>query len=111
MRLQACNQWLGETTNNVAEYRALIEGLKLVKEWKPDRLIVFLDSKLVVEQINGGYKVRKQELIPLHRQATELLAQFADYEVEHVEREKNRGADYLANKAIDAHVPKSKFGG
>jgi ribonuclease HI len=111
MRLRGLHRWLGVTTNNEAEYRALIEGLKAVQEWEPDRLEVYLDSKLVVEQMNGGYRVKAPELQPLHKQAKELLEKFPEVKVAHVERTKNRGADHLANLAIDAHIKKPKFGG
>ncbi len=111
MRLRGLHRWLGVTTNNEAEYRALIEGLKAVKDWRPDRLEVYLDSKLVVEQMNGRYRIKAPELQPLHAQAKELLKEFPEVEIAHVERAKNRGADALANMAIDAHVPKTKFGG
>lgn len=111
MRLRGLHRWLGVTTNNEAEYHALIEGLKAVAEWKPDRLEVFLDSKLVVEQLNGRWKIKARELLPLHAKAVEQLRKFSDVEISHVERAKNRGADYLANVAIDAHVKKRKFGG
>jgi probable phosphoglycerate mutase len=106
MRLRGLHRWLGRTTNNEAEYHALIEGLKAVAVWKPDRLEVYLDSKLVAEQVQGRYRVKKAELKPLHRAATELLAGFDEVIVAHVEREKNRGADALANMAIDEHVRK-----
>ena len=108
MRLRGLHRWLGVTTNNEADYRALIEGLKAVKDWKPDRLEVYLDSKLVVEQMNGGYKVKAPELLPLHKRAKELIAQFPEVKVAHVERNKNRGADHLANMAIDAHVTRAR---
>ena len=98
-------------TNNQAEYHALIEGLKAVREWQPDRLDIFLDSKLVVEQVKGTYKTKEPELRQLHAEATRLLAEFPSYEIKHVLRGENRGADHLANMAIDAHVPKKKFGG
>jgi ribonuclease H / adenosylcobalamin/alpha-ribazole phosphatase len=75
-----------------------------VTEWKPDRLEVYLDSKLVVEQVNGSYKVKKAELLPLNRRAKELLGGFAEVVVAHVERERNRGADALANRALDEHA-------
>lgn len=107
MRLRGLHRWLGVTTNNEAEYRALIEGLKAVKEWKPDRLEVYLDSKLVVEQMNGAWKIKARELLPLNVEAKELLRQFPEVRIAHVERSKNRGADHLANLAIDAHVKKS----
>jgi ribonuclease HI len=110
MRLQARHKWLGEMTNNQAEYHALIEGLKAVKEWKPDRLEIYLDSKLVVEQIKGLYRTKEPELQKLHAEAMRLLQGFT-YEIKNVPREENRGADHLANMAIDEKVPKKKFGG
>jgi len=85
----------------VAEYLALIEGLTAVAEWKPDRLEVFLDSKLVVEQVNGNYKVKNAALQPLAAKATRLMGGFSDITVAYVPREKNKGADALANKGID----------
>jgi ribonuclease HI len=111
MRLRGLHRWLGVTTNNEAEYHALIEGLKAVEEWKPDRLEVYLDSKLVVEQINGRYRVKSRELQPLFAKVTELMKQFPEISVSHVERAKNRGADALANIAIDAHVKKPRSAG
>lgn len=110
MRLQARHKWLGTMTNNQAEYHALIEGLKAVKPWRPDRLEILLDSKLVVEQVKGQYKIKEPELQKLHAEAIRLL-DGVPYEIKHVKREDNRGADHLANMAIDAKVPKSKFGG
>jgi ribonuclease HI len=111
MRLRGLHRWLGVATNNEAEYLALIEGLKAVSEWKPDRLEVFLDSKLVVEQVNGRWKIKEARLQALHKQAKELLDKFADVEVKHVAREHNNGADALANQAVDAHVKKPKTSG
>ena len=110
MRLQARHKWLGSMTNNQAEYHALIEGLKAAREWTPDRLEIFLDSKLVVEQIKGQYRIKVPELQRLHAEAMRLLNGLP-YEIRHVAREANRGADHLANMAIDEKVPKKKFGG
>ena len=110
MRLQARHKWLGQMTNNQAEYHALIEGLKTVMEWKPGRLEIYLDSKLVVEQIKGRYKIKEPELQRLHAQATRLLDGLP-HEISHVAREENRGADHLANMAIDEKIPRKKFGG
>jgi ribonuclease H / adenosylcobalamin/alpha-ribazole phosphatase len=104
LRLRGLHRYIGKATNNEAEYHALIEGLKAASEWKPDRLEVYLDSKLVVEQINGAYRVKKPELLPLHRRARELLGGFGEVVVAHVERERNRGADALANRALDEHA-------
>ena len=110
IRLQARHKWLGQMTNNQAEYHALIEGLKAVKDWQPDQVEIYLDSKLVVEQIKGQYKTKEPDLQRLHAEAKRLLDGL-NYEIKHVAREENRGADHLANMAIDARVPKKKFGG
>ena len=110
MRLQARHKWLGSMTNNQAEYHALIEGLKLVSEWKPDRLLIYVDSKLVVEQIKGNWKIKEPDLQRLNSQAMDLLGRL-QYQISHVPREQNSGADHLANMAIDEKVPKRKFGG
>jgi ribonuclease HI len=111
MRLRGLHRFLGRKTNNEAEYLALIEGLKAVAEWQPDRVELFLDSNLVVEQIKGKYRVKKAELQPLHKQAKELLDGLGEVEITHIEREKNRGADALANMALDAHVKKPRSPG
>jgi ribonuclease HI len=111
-KLRTFHKWLGVATNNQAEYLALIEGLKEVEAWKPDRLEVYLDSKLVVEQVNNRWKVKEPELKDLHRQATELLKRFGDkVTVQHVSREENRRADMLVNMALDEKVKKPKPAG
>jgi ribonuclease H / adenosylcobalamin/alpha-ribazole phosphatase len=109
--LRGLHRWLGVATNNEAEYNALIDGLKAVSEWKPDRLEIYLDSKLVVEQVNGRWKVKEARLQSLQTKAKELLAAFPEVEIKHVERERNKGADALANMAIDEHVKKPKAAG
>jgi len=101
MRLRTFHRYIGRATNNVAEYQALIDGLKAIVEWKPDRLDVLLDSKLVVEQVNGRWKVKEPDLKELHRQVVDLLQQFPDFSVKHVERAQNKGADKLVNMALD----------
>jgi len=101
MRLRGFHRRIGTATNNVAEYQALIDGLRAVAEWKPDRLEIFLDSKLVVEQIKGAYRVKKPELKRLYEEAKELLGGFGEVEIAYNERESNRGADDLANRALD----------
>ena len=101
MRLRGLCRYIGKATNNVAEYLALIEGLNAVSEWKPDRVEVYLDSKLVVEQVRGNYRVKNAALAPLHAWATKLIAALPEVEIRHVAREKNKGADALANRAID----------
>ncbi|TMD77497.1 MAG: ribonuclease HI family protein [Chloroflexi bacterium] len=103
MKLRTMHRWLGVMTNNEAEYHALIDGLKAVESWKPDQLEVCLDSKLVVEQVNGGYRVKEARLKELHARAKELLDLFPNVKVKQVPREQNKRADYLANQALDEH--------
>ncbi len=104
MRLRGLCRYIGTATNNKAEYLALIEGLNAAKDWRPDRLEVFLDSMLVVEQVNGRWKIKHAELQPLARHVQSLLRDFPSFNVTHVRREKNKGADALANRAIDEYA-------
>jgi len=108
MRLWGGQRFVGTATNNQAEYLALIDGLRKAAEWRPDRLEVYMDSQLVVEQVNGRWKVRHAELQPLHRQAQSLLSGFPSSSVAYVPRERNRGADALANRAMDEGTGKAK---
>ena len=94
--------YIGHATNNVAEYQALLAGLEMALDHGVERLDVFLDSELVVRQVNGQYKVKDAGLRPLHQQACLLLSRFHEVEVRHVRRELNAEADALVNQAIDA---------
>lgn len=110
-------EYLGETTNNVAEYQALLRALKDAKARGASELEIYADSDLLVRQINGSYKVRSPHLVPLHAAAAAALAGFATWRISHIPREKNAAADALANRAIDArgkaagaHRPAEKAG-
>jgi ribonuclease HI/quercetin dioxygenase-like cupin family protein len=92
---------IGVATNNVAEYRAVIRGLEEAKQLGADRVSCWLDSQLVVEQLNGRYRVKHADMVPLHQRVTALRAQFASVSFKHVPREQNRGADALVNAALD----------
>lgn len=92
---------LGETTNNVAEYRALIAGLELALDRGVEAIDVRVDSLLLVKQIAGEYRVKASHLKPLHREALRLLGQFGEWSMSHVRREANSVADGLANEALD----------
>ena len=94
-------QYLGETTNNVAEYRALLLGLTRAGELGAREVEIRADSELVVRQMTGEYRVRNENLQPLHREARALAQSFERVKYVHVRREKNREADRLANRAID----------
>ncbi|RME19651.1 MAG: reverse transcriptase-like protein [Deltaproteobacteria bacterium] len=101
--LAAFGKYLGRTTNNVAEYLALVAGLEKAMELGADAVEVNMDSELVVRQIQGRYRVRKKHLQPLWRKAMGLLGSFGRWSIRHVPREDNRGADALANRALDEH--------
>ena len=89
---------IGETTNNRAEYLALIAGLEQAAKLGADVIDIKLDSQLIVRQINGEY--RSKELTSLYQQALRLLKRFESYTIEHVPRRQNRMADALAKRAL-----------
>jgi ribonuclease HI len=94
--------FLGKTTNNAAEYMGLIHGLKTAHSLGVTRVNIFSDSLLVVNHINGIYKIKNSRLLPLYNQVTELLKLFGDgYEITHIPRLKNSKADQLANIAVN----------
>ena len=92
---------LGHATNNVAEYTALIIGLEEARRQGVQDLEIRMDSKLVVEQMNGKWRIKHPNLKPLAIQAGALLASFPKREIRHIPREQNAIADALANRAID----------
>jgi len=94
-------EFLGLCTNNVAEYRALILGLEDALKRHCRKLHIFLDSELLVRQINGVYKVRDENLKVLMKEIRRLLSFLDEYKVEHIDRSLNSMADRLANEAID----------
>lgn len=92
---------IGWATNNVAEYRALLEGLQLARSAGADTLKVFMDSELIVRQMKGLYRVKHAGLRQLHSEARSLMRTFQRVEFEEVPREQNSEADALVNEAID----------
>lgn len=90
---------IGETTNNYAEYTALVHALRLLTALEVEGVVVFTDSELVARQLSGEYRVREPSLKTLHEQAMRLLSRYPRWRVEHVERERNREADRLASRA------------
>ena len=93
---------IGPATHNVAEYRALIAGLKLARDRGIERIRVYMDSELVVDQMNGVSAVRQPHLRELHEVAQELVAQFASIRISWVPRELNVEADRLVKEALSA---------
>lgn len=98
--------YLGRATNNVAEYQALLHALEYALRRGASRARVFSDSELVVKQVNGQYRVKHPDMIPLHDRAKRLMARFEDVRLQHVRREANRDADRLANEALDRRASK-----
>jgi len=95
------SEYLGEATNNVAEYRAVIAGLERAREHGVRRLTLRADSELVIKQLKGEYRVKDEKLRPLYQTAIRLLRGFDHVELRHVRREYNVEADRLANEAMD----------
>jgi ribonuclease HI len=97
-------KFLGESTNNVAEYMGLILGLKRAKAMGIKELEVLADSELMVKQLAGDYAVKADHLKPLHDEAKALLRGFSWVEVRHIPREENAQADAMSNRAIDERL-------
>ena len=95
------NEYIGEATNNVAEYRALLLGLELAHDLGADEVEVINDSELVARQIGGEYKVKHAGLKPLFIEAMRELREFNAWSVRSVRREHNERADELVNAALD----------
>ena len=98
------HEYLGHCTNNVAEYKALILGLRGAIAAGYKNLYVYLDSELLANQINGSYRVKNENLKVLMTEVRGLLTSFDTIEVKHVLRCHNSHADKLANLAIDTHI-------
>ncbi len=101
-RLATVSELIGETTNNVAEYRALIAGLEAAAPFGARCMRVRADSMLVVQQVLGAWKVKQPHLRPLYERACALLADYDEVDIAHVRREYNVDADALVNAALDA---------
>jgi ribonuclease HI len=99
--LEERRERIGEATNNVAEYRALLLGVETARELGADELELVGDSELVVRQVRGEYKVKDAGLRPLHARVREALAPFGEWSIRHVRREENAAADRLVNEALD----------
>lgn len=103
--LEEFKETIGVETNNVAEYQALIQGLKMAQRYQPNRLICHLDSELIVRQLSGQYQVKMATLKPYYDEIKELVTELPDVVFVHVPREDNYRADALVNQALDAEFP------
>ena len=93
--------YIGEHTNNVAEYFGLLVGLRHCVEQNIKHLNVYGDSKLVIEQVKGNWKVRNENLKKIHQPIVELVKKFDLIKLTHIYRKNNKRADQLANEALD----------
>lgn len=100
--------YLGVATNNIAEYNGVLRGLRALRDTYPEgyfrtaSVTVKMDSKLVIEQLKGGYRVKHPNLVPLYLEVKNLIARdFSKVEFVHVPRADNADADMLANRAMD----------
>jgi len=103
-------EFIGETTNNVAEYKAIILALKKIKhllgkeKLKNTEIVINSDSDLVVNQLNGKFKILEKELMPLFIEVWNLKFDFPHLKFNYIPREKNKRADELVNQALDNHL-------
>lgn len=100
-KIREFGKYIGETTNNIAEYNALLYGLEEALILRADDVKINLDSELVAKQLSGDYRVKDANIRPLFERALNMLKGFKSFEVRHIEREKNKEADKLVNKAIN----------
>jgi ribonuclease HI len=100
--LDEATETIGVATNNVAEYRGLLLGLRRARELGADEVEVVNDSELVARQITGAYKVKHKDLKPLHGAALAALSGFDSWSIRSVPRAQNAAADALVNQALDA---------
>jgi len=103
--IEEIGAYLGEATNNVAEWTALLLGLEAAQRRGIRRLAVRLDSELVVKQLRGEYRVKNAGLLPLYQKAVKLLRHFDEVDVRHVRRALNTLADRLVNHVLDQEAP------
>ncbi len=100
--LDASSELLGVATNNVAEYRGLLLGLRRARELGATEVELINDSELVAKQLTGAYKVKHPDMRPLHSEAVAALRAFDRWSIRSVPREQNAQADALVNAALDA---------
>jgi len=98
-RTYRISEYIGEATNNVAEYTALLRGLEKLEILGIKKIRIFVDSELLAKQINGIYRVKHTNLIPLWTMTMNILKGFSDYSLTHIPREMNKEADSLARRA------------
>ena len=100
-KIKDISKYIGETTNNIAEYNALLYGLEEALILKADEIKINLDSELVAKQLAGEYRVKDANIKPLFERAVSMLKSFKSFEINHIDRSENKEADRLVNKAVN----------
>lgn len=99
-------KYIGKTTNNVAEYNALITAVEHCLKLNFLEILVYSDSELIVKQVTGKYEVKDKKLLHLHKKVVKLTEKLKNFKIVHTKRENNMEADKLANEAIDEVMKK-----
>lgn len=102
--IKECSEYIGTATNNVAEYKALILGVKEAIKCGAQEILFRTDSELLAKQIMGEYKVRNTQLMYLFTEVQGLLKKLPKWKIKHIPRVENKEADMLANKGIDMYI-------
>jgi len=108
--LAEVGEYLGVATNNVAEWQALLIGLRRARELGVDTIAVRMDSELVVRQVTGVYRVKHEALIPIAGKVKTLLREFRSSDIRHVPRKQNAAADAVVNQVLDEEAARRRAG-
>ncbi len=99
--IKEIGKYIGKSTNNEAEYKAVLEGLRVAKDLKGSEIIFYIDSLLVVSQLNGKFKVKEPRMKTFFNEAKLIEKNFKSVKYTHVPREKNYIADKIVNEVLD----------
>lgn len=108
-KISEYGEFIGDATNNEAEYKALIMALLKAKALKAQTIRCFLDSELVVKHLNRQYRIKDEKIIPLFIKIWNLMFDFEKVTFSHIPREKNKEADTLVNKILDRETKQQKL--
>ena len=100
-KIKEIYKYIGEATNNIAEYSALVCALEEARVYGAEDIVLHMDSELVAKQLSGEYKVKNAGIRNLFEKAVEILKVFNSFEIKHIDRSQNKDADKLVNKAIN----------
>lgn len=109
--LLTISRYIGNATNNQAEYQAVITALKAVRELKAEKITLHIDSELVAKQLDGRYRVKSLTLYPLHKKACELCSKFTNLQIVNIKSVENETAHQLAKAALKKAAKNHKIQG